>query len=349
MNKQVISDICQRPIGGIKERVSTCVVLRSDPLSLHHSPKCFSNVQMWRIRWEEEKEKSSPFPHVSYLLDLLVPVYRSVVKHDKSVLPDPEGEVIKETDDPVGRHTLLSGESLIPVLPCNHAEDVKPGDSLGRDVHLFSRQMPAVGDVALGTDMTLIGEVEVYATVFSLSLKFLQLLRLILVELRRGDSPWAFPYTLISCANADKKRLKVISLASLPVAASQAALALLTLCRSCSMARETILSSEQSMIGLRPRPGRVSKPLMPSASKRRTQERTLIPVISVCAPAFAAERPSAFRRTARQRMRKQCFSPCRKPCSNSRRSLSVSDNSLVFPMISTPVYYRTQNREIYFV
>ena len=60
MNKQVISDICQRPIGGIEEGVSTCVVLRSDPLSLHHSPKCFSNVQMWRIRWEEEKEKSSP-------------------------------------------------------------------------------------------------------------------------------------------------------------------------------------------------------------------------------------------------------------------------------------------------
>ena len=36
------------------------------------------------------------------------------------------------------------------------------------------------------------------------------------VEMRRGFSPWAFPYTLISCANADKKRLNV-ALFSYPV------------------------------------------------------------------------------------------------------------------------------------
>ncbi|MDR1344992.1 MAG: hypothetical protein LBJ39_06525 [Tannerellaceae bacterium] len=51
--------------------------------------------------------------------------------------------------------------------------------------------------------------------------------------------PWAFSYTLISCANADKKRLKVKLLASFPVASCQAALALLTLCLSCSMAVRT--------------------------------------------------------------------------------------------------------------
>ena len=42
------------------------------------------------------------------------------------------------------------------------------------------------------------------------------------VEVRRGFSPWAFPYTLISCANADKKRLNVDSLASFLLACCQA-------------------------------------------------------------------------------------------------------------------------------
>ena len=349
MNKQVISDIRQCPVGGIEKAVRTSVVLWPDPFSLHHSPECFGNVQMRGIRWEEEKEKAPSLPDGSYLPHLFVPMHSCVIKYHKSVLADSEGEIIKESDDPVCRHPLHRGESLIVILPGNHPEDVQPCYPLGWDEHVFSGQMPSVGNIALRTDMALIGKEELYAAFFCLLFKFLQLLRLILVELRRGDSPWAFPYTLISCANADKKRLKVISLASLPVAASQAALALLTLCRSCSMARDTISSSEQSIIGLRPRPGRVSRPLIPSDSKRRTHERTLIPVISVCAPALSAERPSAFKSTARQRIRKQCFAPFRKPCSNSRRSLSVRDNCFVFPILSTPIYNRTQKTEIYFV
>ena len=82
-----------------------------------------------------------------------------------------------------------------------------------------------------------------------------KLLVFVPVQLRRGLSPWAFSYTLISCANADKKRLNVISLACLPVACCHACLALLTLCLSCSIAKRTACSSEQSIIGLRPTAG----------------------------------------------------------------------------------------------
>ena len=349
MNKQVFSDIRQSSVGGIEELVGTCVVLGPNPFAFHHSPERFGNVQVRGIRREEEKEKSPSLPDGSYLPHLFVPMHSCVIKYYKSVLADSEGEIIKESDDPVCCHLLHRGKSLIVIISGNHPEDVQPCNPLGGDEHFFSGQLPSVGNIALRTDMALISEEELYAPLFCLLFKFLQLLQLILVELRRGDSPWAFPYTLISCANADKKRLKVISLASLPVAASQAALALLTLCRSCSMARDTISSSEESMIGLRPRPGRVSRPLIPSDSKRRTHERTLIPVISVCSPALSAERPSAFRSTARQRIRKQCFSPCRKPCSNSRRSLSVRDNCFGFPILPTPIYNRTQKAEIYFV
>ena len=109
-----------------------------------------------------------------------------------------------------------------------HAKDVKSCYSLGRDEDILSIQLPSVWHIPFSTGMALIGIIERNTPVTCLSFKFLQLLGLVFVELRRGYSPWAFSYTLISCANADKKRLKVMSLASLPVACSQAALALLT-------------------------------------------------------------------------------------------------------------------------
>ena len=91
-----------------------------------------------------------------------------------------------------------------------------------------------------------------------------------------------------------KKRLNVRSLASFPVASCQASLALLTLCLSYSMALRTTSSSVQSMIGLRPQPGRVCRPLMPSVWKRFTQKFTDMCNISVCKPMNLLEIPVDF-------------------------------------------------------
>jgi hypothetical protein len=121
-----------------------------------------------------------------------------------------------------------------------------------------------------GADVTFIGILKGNAPFTFLSFKFLRLPESVPAELRRGDSPRAFPYTRISCANADKKRLNVNSLASFPVASRQAALALLTLCLFRSMAARTASLSERFITGFRPRPGRVCRPVMPSERKRFT-------------------------------------------------------------------------------
>ena len=136
-------------------------------------------------------------------------------------------------------------------------------------------QLPTVRDISFSTSVALISIIEPNTSFRRLTFKFLQLLDFVFIELRRGYSPWAFSYSLISCANADKKRLNVESLASLPEACSHAALALLTLCLSCSIARRTASSSEQSMIGFRPLPERVFNPSIPSDLKRFTQAFTL--------------------------------------------------------------------------
>lgn len=329
---QSISYVCQRPVGSIEQHVRACIVLWSYPLSFQDSPKSFGDVQMWRVWRQEEKEETSLFPYRAEFLYPLVPMHRGIVKHDKGIPADSKGKVIKEVDYLVCRHPLSSGESFILVVTGYHTEDVDSCNPLGRNEYVLSFKLPSVWHITFGTDMALIGIIKRNAPVICLTFKFLQLLNFVLVELRRGFSPWAFSYTLISCANADKKRLKVMSLASLPVACSHAAFALLTHCLSCSIARRTVSSSEESMMGFLPRPERVFKPSMPSCLYRFTHAFTDTKLISVCAPAFDAERPSAFSRTARQRIRKQCFSPKRNPLSSSRRCASVNSNTFDFPI-----------------
>ncbi len=344
VNKQCISNRSQRSVGCIEKHVCTHIVLRSDPFSFQYPPKCFRNIQMRRIWGKIEKEKPSLFPYGTQLPYFIITMNRSIVKHHKRVFEYTQGKYIEKLHDLVGVNTFGGGESLILVLSVNHSEDVEPCASLGCNAHILTRQLPAVRNISFGTNMALIGIVQGNAPLTFLLFKFLQLFVLVLVKLRRGNSPWAFSYTLISCANADKKRLKVKLLASFPVACCQAVLALLTLCLSCSMAERTASSSEQSMIGFRPRPSRVCKPVIPSERKRFTHALTDTKLISVCSPAFTEGSPSDLRRTARQRMRKQWLAPWRKPCSNSNRWTLVNSIVFIFP-ISNRIYLNTNRTE----
>ena len=331
-NSQCIPDSRQCPIDGIKEVITTSIVLRSDPFGLHYPPQGFRKVQVRGIRRKVKEEKPTFLPQCSQFPYFLVPMYARIVKHDKRISFCAQGKVIEVLNDPVRINAFSRGESMIAVVPVYHAEDVDSLCLLGRDIHIFVTELPTVRHIAFCAYMTFIGIIEVYFAVSVQLFKFLQLLGLIRIELRRGYSPWAFSYSLISCANADKKRLNVRSLASLPVAFCQASLALLTLCLSCSMALRTTSSSVQSMIGLRPRPGRVCRPLMPSCMKRFTQKLTDTCDISVCKPTCLLESPDDLSNTARQRMRKQWLSPCRKPVSNDKRSESVNMIDLTLPI-----------------
>ena len=308
-NSQSIPDSRQCPIDGIKEVVATRIILRSDPFGFHYPPQCFRKVQVRGIRRKIKEEKPTFLPQCPQFSYLLVSMYARIVKHDERVFLNAQGKGFEVFNDLVRVNAFSRGEPMIAVVPVYHAEDVDPLCLLGWDIHVFVTELPAVRHIAFGAYVTLIGVIKVYLAVHVQLFKFLQLLGLIRIELRRGYSPWAFSYSLISCANADKKRLNVWSLASLPVAFCQASRALLTLCLSCSMALRTTSSSVQSMIGLRPRPGRVCKPLMPSCMKRFTQKLTDTCDISVCKPTCLLESPDDLSNTARQRMRKQWLSP----------------------------------------
>lgn len=341
---QPLSYICQSSVGGIEKHVRSYIILWSYPLTFKNTPKCFCNIQLRRVWGQEKEKKSSLLPYWAKFFNFLVSMYGSIVKDNKSIHLQIERKIIKETNNLVCRHLFECSESLVTVITVNHPKDIESCHPLGGDVNILPSQLPTVRDVSFCTCVTLVSIIEPYTSFRRLAFKFLQLLDLVFIELRRGYSPWAFSYSLISCANADKKRLNVESLASLPEACSHAALALLTLCRSCSIARRTASSSELSMIGFLPLPERVFNPSIPSDLKRFTQAFTLTWLISVCAPAAAEDSPSAFSNTARQRMRKQCFSPKRNPFSSARRSASINSNTFGFP-----ITYKTGKDNKYFI
>ena len=306
----------QRSICRIKQRVCRDIIHGPEPFALEDSPQRLCDVKMRTVWRKKEKEQAALLPYRTKFPHELAPVYACVVKHNKCVLVDAERKPVNKVRNLVGGHILGGRESLISVVAVYHAEDVEPQSSFRRDVDILTAELPAVWHISLGADVALVSIIKVDEVLLLLFYEFLQLLGLIRIELRRGFPLGTFSYTSISRAKADKKALKVLSLASLPEACCHASFAFLMLCLSFSMALRTISSSEQSIMGLRPRPGRVSRPLIPSVSKRFTHELTEMCVISVCSPTSMDVRPLDFNSIVRQRIRNAWLLPLRKPSSN---------------------------------
>lgn len=323
----------QGSISGIHQGLCGEIIRRPEPFALEDTPQCLSNVEMRAVWWQKEQKKTTLLPYRSEFGNELGPMYLGIVQNNECFLTNAKGKPVEKVGNLVCRYAFACGESIITVVSVNHAEDVESVAFLRGDKNILTRELPAVRHIALCADMAFISKIKVNETFFCLYFEFLQLLGLIRIELRRGLSLGTFSYTSISRANADKKSLKVLSPASLPDACCHASFAFLTLCRSFSMAARTNSSSVQSIIGLRPRPGRVSKPSIPSDSKRFNHEFTDIWVISVCAPTAFEVNPCDFKSIARQRIRNAWLLPLRKPASNCRRSWSVSCITLIFAIM----------------
>lgn len=332
----------QSSVGCIQQGIRGDIIHGSDPFALEDSPQCLSYIQMRTVRRKKEEEQSAFLPDWPQLFHEFASMYGGIVKHHEGILMNIKRQTVKEISYLISRHILRCGETMIPVVSVNHAKDIESVSSLGGDMYVLITELPAIGYVTFCAYMAFITVIEINEASNCLTFEFLQLLGLIRIELRRGFTLGTFPYTPISRANADKKALKVLSLASLPEACCHASFAFFTLCLSFSMALRTASSSEQSMIGLRPLPGRVSNPWMPSVSKRFNQEFTVIWVISVCEPTCSEVRPVDFRRTARQRIRKAWLLPWRKPSSNCRRCWSVSCITLIFAIVVSVYAYNAQ-------
>jgi hypothetical protein len=192
---------------------------------------------------KKEDEKPSLLPNPAMVHDFPGAMNPCVIKHDNGFLPDAKRQAVKILDDSPGVDRFCCGKPVIIGVPVDDAKAIEPELLIGRDITILSPELPSIRNIATGAYMGFISVIKVYETFRVLIFKFLQLLALVRIELRRRLSPWTFSYTFISCANADKKRLNVSSDALLPEAASQAAFAAFTLCRYSSMALRIVSSS----------------------------------------------------------------------------------------------------------
>lgn len=192
-------------VDSIEEIVSRDIICGLYPLPLEYSPKSLGNVEMRRIRRQEEKVKSPLLPNLSHFLHILASMYLGIVKHDECVPLYCKREPVKEIRDAFGCHAFGRTEAMIPTFVVNHSPDIEPCASVRRNGDVFSWKLPSIWHVSFSTSEASVSKIEVDKAVTVLLFKLLQLLLLISVELRRGCPFGRLPYTSKSCAKADKK------------------------------------------------------------------------------------------------------------------------------------------------
>ena len=113
---QPLSDIRQSSVGGIEKHVSSYIILWSYPLSFKNTPKCFRNIQLWRIWRQEKEEKTSLLPYWAKFFDFLVSMHGSIIKDNKSVHLQVERKIIKQTEDFICRHLFKGAREETALL-----------------------------------------------------------------------------------------------------------------------------------------------------------------------------------------------------------------------------------------
>ncbi len=202
-----------------------------------------------------------------------------------------------------------------------------------QNTYLLIWKLPAIGNIPFATNVAFITIKKVYQACFRQLFQFCQLLDLVVIPHRARLCPTSFPYALVSSANTFKKRRSVSLLADLPLWDSHSALAVCNRCRLAFTDAKTEASSLLlSIKGLRPLPGFVSNPAMPSVAYRNNQLFTLISHIFTIPATSLDLRFSDLRRTNWHLSRKACFLPLLKPSSKAVLASVVNCGVFTRPM-----------------
>lgn len=331
-NPCLLPQCCQPSVSCIEELVFFHVVLWIQPFLLELSPYGFRNIQMWRVWRKISNEESTFLPKRNSFPYATGFMYTGIIQNQYGLLSYIERKTFEEINDYIGIDALLCHHTYIFTLSVDKSQYINLVCLLNRDMYIFPRELPAVGNISLGTDMGFIAVVEVNFSGLTQKFKFRDNLNLMLIILFIRFTFGTGSYPFISSVSTFKKRCRVLSLMDLPRLASHSALATCTRCRCALTASNKLSLSSESKIGLRPCPGLLRRLGMPSDLKRLTQWFTLIWLIPVIKPTSLEVRPSALSRMTWQRVRKQWLSPSRKPRSKTRRSCVDSGGVFTRPM-----------------
>ncbi len=350
----VIANFSKNLTSCFVESVLVTIVMRLNPFCFEYSPESLCDIQVRAIRGQEEKEQPSFHPNFRFLSNRSLAVNGCVVQNHHCGFGDTQRELIKEVCQKLSGNGVLGIKTVISTIRGDHSEQIKSMFISGRHKDLLFCKMPSIWHISACADMALISESEVYMSFLPKTYKFLQLFLLDVNQLRRGYSPWAFSYTLISCANTFKKRLKVMSLTFLPEDFSHSALAVLILSRCALMAFSTASRSWAFIKGLVPRPPFSRSPSNPSFLYRLNQSYTASGPYPTKDEMSLTGILFALISMALQRIRKRWHEPNRYAFSRATRSWSESMSfgvfSIVFIISRCDKHWRLQNpcHKLYF-
>jgi hypothetical protein len=209
---------------------------------------------------------------------------------------------------------------------------------LGQHTNPLTSKLPAIGNIAFTTHLAFVSIEQIDFVCLRQLLHNSQPLKSILVERwTRLPFYWlANPFVSSRIGGPTttfKKRRKASRPIDLPCWFSHWALAVWSFWRLALIkSRALCCSCSVKINALRPRPGLVSKPWMPSALYRQSQLLTLISHI-LTIPATSLEwRPSALSRTNWQRLRTAWLWSLRNRLSNSAFAFSSSSGVLTRPI-----------------
>ena len=317
------------------------IMMRLEPFPLKDSPDSLSYVEMWAI-WRQEKEiETSLFPYISHLGNHSFSMNGGVVEYNKCRLDNLLGKIIKIICQQLSSNGFGSVKSVIYAVWRHHSEDVEPLFLLSRNKNIFIIKLPTIRHVSGSAYMTLVSESEVNKSFFPEFYKFLQLKRFKIYQLRRGNSPWTYSYTFISCANNSKKRLNVVSLTFRLESSSHFALAVFMLSRCSRTASFTASVSVELIKGFAPRPPFSLSPSNPSDwyCLNHLYIASLPYPTNSCISCILLL--SAFINMALQRIRNRWHEPKRYALSRADFCSSLNTIFFVFPIVCFPFRINT--------
>lgn len=324
INRDLLTQSSQPTVSSIEEPILLGIILWVYPLFFEFSPYRFRDIQMRRV-WRQESDEQSPLLPERYSFhDTAGFMHAGVIQYQHSLLSDAEREILQISNNRIRSDVAFCHHTHILTLPVDKSRYIDSVGLLYRYMNVFAGKLPTVRYIPLRTYMRFISIIKVYLSCFTQALKFCNHLYLMIVVFLIGLVFGTGSYPFISSVNTFKKRRRVLSLIDFPRPASHSALAVCRRCRWDLIASNKSFRSSESRIDLRPCPGLLCSPDMPSCLNRFTRWFTLIWLMPVIRPTSFDVRPSAFNRITWQRLRKQWLSPFLNPCTKTDRSLSVS-------------------------
>ena len=319
-----LSQSSQAAVNRIKEPVFFQIILWIYPLFFEFSPYRFRNIQMWGV-WRQKSDEHPPLLPEKYPFHHTPGfMHTGVIQYQYSLLFDTQRKLLQISNDCISSDITFCHHSHVLALPVDKSQYIDFISFLYRYMNIFAGKMPPIRHISLRRYMRFISVIEVYLPCFTQTFKFRNQLYLMVVVclIRLAFRTGSYPF--ISSVNTFKKRRKVLSLIDFPRLASHSALAVCRRWRWALTDFNRPSLSWASKIGLRPCPGLLLSPDMPSNLNRLTQWLTLMWLIPVIKPTSLEVRPSAFSRTTWQRLRKQWLSPVFNPCANDAWSFPDS-------------------------